>query len=123
LGIPLTLRLAVAGVVVAAILALGGYVWFTRKALKTAQARVATAEQQASLNQQTGEIAERVIRSEVTIRTQSERSVDVVQAAPGASAPLDPAFADSLRGELERMRDHSPASDDQHSPDVSGTMP
>ena len=116
-------RLILAGLVVAAILAGGAYVWWTRKALANANARVTAAEQQASLNQQTGEIAERVIRSEVVIRTQAERSSDVVQAAPGAAAPLDPAFADSLRGELKRMRDHPPAGDDQHSADVSGAMP
>jgi uncharacterized iron-regulated membrane protein len=71
-------RMILAGLVVAAILAGGAYVWWTRKALANANARVVAAEQQASLNQQTGEIAERVIRSEVTIRTQAERSVDVV---------------------------------------------
>jgi len=106
----------------AIILALSGGLYFTRKALANANARVTAAEQQASLNQQTGEIAERVIRSEVTIRTQAERSADVVQAAPGAAAPLDPAFASSLRGELERMREQSPAGDDQHSPDVPGAV-
>ena len=110
-----------AGVIAAVVLALGGYAYFTRKALHTAQARVATAEQQASLNQQTGEITERVIRSEVTIRTQAERSANVVQQAPGSDAPLDPAFAASVRGELERMR-HSPAGDDQHSPDATGAV-
>jgi uncharacterized protein HemX len=115
-------RLILAALVVAAILAGGAYVWWTRKALANANARVVAAEQQASLNQQTGEIAERVIRSEVVIRTQAERSVDVVQTAPGAAAPLDPAFASSLRGELERMRDQSPAGDDQHSPDVPGAV-
>ena len=112
----------IAALVVAAILAGGAYVWWTRKALANANARVTAAEQQASLNQQTGEIAERVIRSEVTIRTQSERSVDVVQAAPGAQTPLDPVFADSLRGELERMR-NTQGGDDQHSPDTTGAVP
>lgn len=116
------LRIAISALIVAAILAGGSYVWWVRKALHNAQARVAAAEQQASLNQQTGEIAERVIRSEVVIRTQSERSVDVVQAAPGAQTPLDPAFADSLRGELERMR-NTQGGDDQHSSDTPGAMP
>lgn len=111
-------RLILAGLIVAAILAGGAYVWWTRKALANAQARVVAAEQQASLNQQTGEIAERVIRSEVTIRTQAERSVDVVQSAPGSDTPLDPAFRDSLVGELERMRNGPQAGDDQHSPDT-----
>ena len=111
----------IAALIVAAILALGGYVWWTNKTIKEAKARTATAEQQASLNQQTGEIAERVIRSEVVIRTQSERSVDVVQAAPGAQTPLDPSFADSLRGELERMR-NTQGGDDQHSSDTPGAM-
>lgn len=114
-------RLIIAGLLLAAILAGGTYIYLTRKALHTAQARIATAEQQASLNQQTGEITERVIRSEVTIRTQAERSANVVQQAPGSDAPLDPAFAASVRGELERMR-HSPTGDDQHSPDVAGAV-
>lgn len=113
----------IAALIVAAILAGGAYIYWTRKALANANARVAAAEQQASLNQQTGEIAERVIRSEVTIRTQAERSADVVQQAPGAQTALDPAFADSLRGELERMRDSPKAGDDQHSPDATRAMP
>ena len=106
-------RLIIAGLLLAAILAGGTYIYLTRKALHTAQARVATAEQQASLNQQTGEITERVIRSEVTIRTQAERAADAIQTAPGADTPLDPDFRDKLCAAVDSLRDGSPACDDQ----------
>ena len=114
-------RLLITGVVILAVLALGGYVWWVRKTLAEARARVVTAEQQSDLNAATGAIAEETARTEIIIRTQAERSADVVQSAPGATTPLDPAFSDSLRGELERMRQPQ-GSDDQHSPDVAGAV-
>jgi len=43
-----TARLIIAGCVIVAILALGGYVYFTRKALREANARVVAAEQSTS---------------------------------------------------------------------------
>ena len=116
-------RLIIAGLVVAAILALGGYVYLTRKALSEAKARVATAEQQASLNQQTGEIAERVIRSEVIVRTQDVRSAQIVQSSSDGETRLSDDFRANLRTERERVRNSAEAGDDQHSPGVAGTMP
>lgn len=110
-----TARLIIAGCVVAAVLALGGYVYFTRKAIREANARVVAAEQSTELATATTGIVERVVRSEVTIHQTSERQADVVQAAPGADAPLDPAFAATLRGSVGVMRGGSQAGPDQHS--------
>ena len=116
-------RLILAGLVVAAILAGGAYVWWTRKALANANARVTAAEQQASLNQQTGEIAERVIRSEVVIRTQAERSSDVVKSSSDGETRLSDDFRTNLRSERERVRNSAQAGDDQRSPDAAGAVP
>jgi len=118
-----TIKAIIAAVVVAAILALCGYVWWTNKTLKEAKARVATAEQQASLNQQTGEIAERVIRSEVIVRTQDVRSAQIVQSSSDGETRLSDDFRANLRTERERVRNSAEAGDDQHSPGVAGTMP
>lgn len=106
-------RLIIAGCVVAAVLALGGYVYFTRKALHDANARVTAAEQSTELATATTGIVERVVRSEVTIHQTSERQADVVQAAPGADAVLDPAFVDSLRGAVGVLREPAEAGPDQ----------
>lgn len=116
-------RIAISALIVAAILAGGSYVWWTRKALANAQARTATAEQQASLNQQTGEIAERVIRSEVIVRTQDVRSAQIVQSSSDGETRLSDDFRANLRTERERVRNSAEAGDDQHSPGVAGTMP
>jgi hypothetical protein len=120
---PVNLKALFAAVVVAAILAGGAYVWWTRKALANANARVTAAEQQASLNQQTGEIAERVIRSEVVIRTQAERSADVVKSSSDGETRLSDDFRANLRAERERVRNSTQAGDDQRSPDVAGAVP
>ena len=111
-----TARLIIAGCVTVAILALGGYVYFTRKALREANARVAAAEQSTQLATATTGIVERVVRSEVTIRTQAERSVDAVQTAPGADTPLDPEFRDKLCAAVSGLRDGAQACHDQPAP-------
>lgn len=80
---------------------------------KNLKARVVAAEQQTELTTETAAITERVIRSEVTIRTQAERSVDVVQTAPGADASIDPAFRDRLCAAVSGLRDGAAACDDQ----------
>jgi uncharacterized protein HemX len=118
-----SIKAVIALLIVAAILALGGYVYLTRKALSEANARVVAAEQQASLNQQTGEIAERVIRSEVVIRTQAERSADVVKSSSDGETRLSDDFRANLRDERERVRNSTQAGDDQRSPDVAGAVP
>ena len=109
-------RLIIAGCVVVAIIALGGYVYWTRKAIREANARVTAAEQSTELATATTGIVERVVRSEVSIRTQAERSVDVVQTAPGGDTPTDPAFRDRLCAAVSGMRDGSPACNNQPSP-------
>ena len=106
-------RLIIAGCVIVAILALGGYVYFTRKALREANARVVAAEQSTELATATTGIVEHVARSEITIRQTSERQTDVVQAAPGADAVLDPAFVDSLRGAVGVLREPAQAGPDR----------
>lgn len=106
-------RLIVAGVTLAAILALVGYVHFTRKALREANARVTAAEQSTDLATATTAEVEKVTRTEVVIRTQAERSVDVVQSAPGADTPLDPEFSDRLCAAVASLRDGAQACNDQ----------
>lgn len=110
-------KLALVGIALAAVVALLVVGYFSdpfgwRKNLK---ARVVVAEQGTELAHETGAITERVLRSEVTIHTVTERQVDAVQSAPGADAQLDPAFVDSLRASISVMRGESQAADD-HNP-------
>jgi Tfp pilus assembly protein PilN len=106
-------RLLVAGVTLAAILALAGYVYLTRKAIREANARVTAAEQSTDLATATTAEVEKVARTEITIRQTSERQADVVQAAPGADAVLPDAFVDSLRGAVGVLREPAQAGSDQ----------
>lgn len=97
--------------------------WFQWRAAKDARARAVVAEQGQVLAEETTGIVERTLRTEVTIHTQAERQADVVQAAPGADAPLDPAFRDTLRGSIGVMRGEPQAPDDQRPADPERAMP
>lgn len=97
--------------------------WLQWRAAKDAKARAEVAEQGQSLAEQTTGIIERTVRTEVVVRQEAERQVDVVQSAPGADAPLDPAFRDTLRGSLGIMRGEPKAPDDQRPADPAGAMP
>jgi DNA-binding transcriptional regulator of glucitol operon len=111
---------AVAAVALVLLLAIG---WFQWRAAKDAKARAEVAEQGQALAEQTTGIIERTVRTEVVVRQEAERQVDVVQSAPGADARLDPAFRDTLRGSLGVMRGEPQAPDDQRAPDPEGSLP
>jgi hypothetical protein len=111
---------ALATLALALLLAIG---WFQQRAAKDAKARAVVAEQGQALAEQTTGIVERTLRTEVVVRQEAERQVDVVQSAPGADARLDPAFTDALRGSIGVMRGEPQAPDDQRAPDPAGTLP
>ena len=111
---------ALAALALVLLLAVG---WFQWRAAKDAKARAEVAEQGQELAEQTTGIVERTLRTEVVVRQEAERQVDVVQSAPGADAPLDPAFSDALRGSLGIMRGEPQAPDDQRPADPAGAMP
>lgn len=97
--------------------------WLQWQAAKDAKARAEVAEQGQALAEQTAGIIERTVRTEVVVRQEAERQVDVVQSAPGADAPLDPGFRDTLRGSIGVMRGEPQAPDDQRSADPAGALP
>ena len=105
-------RLLITGVVILAVLALGGYVWLTRKSLAEARARVVTAEQQSDLNAATTEATDRYHTSTIVIQKEGEREVQIVQAIPGAQTPLDTPRRDGLCAALGRLRDGAEACSD-----------
>jgi hypothetical protein len=111
---------AVATLALALLLAVG---WFQQRAAKDAKARAVVAEQGQALAEQTTGIIERTVRTEVVVRQEAERQVDVVQSAPGADARLDPAFSDTLRGSIGIMRGEPKAPDDQRAADPAGSLP
>jgi hypothetical protein len=111
---------AVATLALALLLAIG---WFQQRAAKDAKARAVVAEQGQALAEQTTGIIERTVRTEVVVRQEAERQVDVIQAAPGADARLDPAFRDTLRGSIGVMRGDAKAADDQRPADPAGSLP
>jgi FtsZ-interacting cell division protein ZipA len=106
-------RLIIVGLIILAVVIVGGGLWWNAKRTAALKARVVVAEQGAELAHETGAITERVTRTEITIRTQAERSVDVVQSAPGADTPLDPEFRDRLCAAVASLRDGAQACDDQ----------
>lgn len=109
-------RAIIVGLIILAVVIVGGGLWWNAKRTAALKARVVAAEQSTELATATTGIVERVVRSEVTIRTQAERSVDAVQTAPGADTPLDPAFRDNLCAAVAGMRDGSEACHDQSTP-------
>lgn len=111
---------SLAALALALLLAVG---WFQWRAAKDAKARAVVAEQGQALAEQTTGIIERTVRTEIVVRQEAERQVDVVQAAPGAEAPLDPAFRDTLRGSIGVMRGGAQAPDDQRPADPERAMP
>jgi hypothetical protein len=111
---------AVATLALALLLAVG---WFQQRAAKDAKARAVVAEQGQALAEQTTGIVERTLRTEVVVRQEAERQVDVIQSAPGADARLDPAFRDTLRGSLGVMRGEPQAPNDQRPADPAGSLP
>jgi len=111
---------SLAALALALLLAIG---WFQWRAAKDAKARAEVAEQGQALAEQTTGIVERTLRTEVVVRQEAERQVDVVQSAPGGDARLDPAFRDTLRGSLGVMRGEPKAPDDQRPPDPAGSLP
>ena len=118
-------RAIVASLIVLAVAAAGGMAWWNWNAAKAARARAVAAEQSAELATATTAVVERVVRSEITIRTQAERSIDVVQSAPGADTPVDADFRDRLCAAISGLRDGAQACDDQPSPviDPSPAVP
>lgn len=116
-------RILIGSLVVLLVVLLGAVFWFQWNAAKTARARAVVAEQGQDLAEQTTGIVERAVRTEVIVRQEAERQVDVVQAAPGADAPLDPAFSGALRGAIGVMRGEAKAPDDQRSSGAEGTLP
>lgn len=78
--------------------------------------RAVVAEQGEQLATQTTAVVERVVRSEVTIHTQAERSVDAVQSATGADAPLDPELRARVCAGVAGLRNGSGACNDQPPP-------
>ncbi len=111
---------ALAALALALLLAIG---WFQWRAAKDAKARAVVAEQGQALAEQTTGIVERTLRTEVVVRQEAERQVNVVQSAPGADTRLDPAFTDALRGSIGVMRGEPQAPDDQRAADPAGTLP
>lgn len=87
--------------------------WFQWRAAKDARARAVVAEQGQVLAEETTGIVERTLRTEVTIHTQAERQANVVQAAPGAEAPLDPEFRARLCAAVASLRDGAESCNDQ----------
>ena len=108
-------RAIIVGLIILAAVIVGGGLWWNAKRTAALKARVVVAEQVAELAVQTTGIVERVVRSEITIRTQAERQTHAVQIAPGADAALDPAFTATLRGSIGIMRGESQAADDSGS--------
>jgi hypothetical protein len=111
---------ALAALALALLLAIG---WFQWRAAKDAKARAEVAEQGQELAEKTTEVLGGMFRTEVVVRQEAERQVDVVQSAPGADARLDPAFRDTLRGSIGVMRGEPQAPDDQRPADPAGTLP
>ena len=116
-------RAIIASLVALALVLLLAVGWFQWRSAKDAKARAVVAEQGQALAEKTTGIIERTVRTEVVVRQEAERQVDVVQAAPGANAPLDPAFRDALRGSLGIMRGEPKAPDDQRPADPAGSLP
>ena len=116
-------RALIASLAVLALVLLLTIGWFQWRAAKDAKARAEVAEQGQALAEQTTGIIERTVRTEVVVRQEAERLVDVVQSAPGADARLDPAFSDTLRGSIGVMRGDVQALDDQRAPDPAGILP
>lgn len=115
-------RIAISALIVAAILAGGSYVWWTRKALANAQARTAAAEQQSSLNAETAQVVDRYHTQTIVIQKEAEREVQTIQALPGADAPLDPANRAALCDALRRLRDGSEACSDPSAGEPAETL-
>ncbi len=111
---------ALAALALALLLAIG---WFQWRAAKDAKARAVVAEQGQALAEQTTGIVERTLRTEVVVRQEAERQVNVVQSAPGADTRLDPAFTDALRGSIGVMRGEPQTPDDQRPADPAGSLP
>jgi DNA-binding transcriptional regulator of glucitol operon len=101
---------AVAAVALVLLLAVG---WFQWRAAKDAKARAVVAEQGQALAEQTTGIIERTVRTEVVVRQEAERQVDVVQSAPGADARLDPEFRARLCAAVASLRNGAEACNDQ----------
>lgn len=97
---PTSIEIAVAALFV--VLALAA--WANHDRMKRAEARVAAAEAQAALNGQTAHEVDRYHATTTVIREKAEEADRAVQAAPGADAPLDPAFRSALCDGLGRMR-------------------
>ena len=90
-------RLVIAGLVVAAILAAGTYVWGLRAALNKARQGQAVAEGQAAVARGQSAAAADVAAITDTARARDartiiihERNADAIRTAPGADAPLNP---------------------------------
>lgn len=108
LALRLGLALGAAGLVLAGSL----YVRHLNGTIADLREAVRAAEAQATLNQTSGRITERVVRSEVTIHQKEERAADAVQSLPGASDALPDGFGAGLASELRGMRPQAPAGDD-----------
>lgn len=89
--------------------------WLSWRQAKTERERRIVAEQGQALAVETGAITERTLRTEIVVHHQAEEQVDAVQSAPGADAPLDPAFRDRLRAGFDVLRRPAEAADDRGS--------
>jgi hypothetical protein len=101
-------RLILAGSLIA--VAGFAYVSHLRHALEESRGRAETAQRQATINDATTQATDRVLRETVVIQTKTEKAAANVQQAPGADAPLDPAFRDAWLGGVLDLRE---GSDDQ----------
>ena len=110
-------RYVLGGLLAVLLLAVSGCLYQGHRADKAedakvqAQAQAKTADAQAGLNAQVGEIMDRTHRTEVVVTTRAQEYAHAAATAPGASAPV-PADVlgpwadgiDGLRLEAERAR-------------------
>jgi hypothetical protein len=105
--------IAAASVLLLIVLAVSAWNFDPFKRRANAETKAQTATQQAAVSEASTQALDRVIRSEVVIRSEAAGAVQNVQAAQGATDALDPAVALAIRAGVDRMRDHSASSPDQ----------
>lgn len=102
-------------------LALAGTFWLARHEHGEAQKAKAQAElaaRQANLNQTVTDLSDKAHRTELVIRSISERSIDAVQQAQGAETPVPSDVLDAWRSGIDSLRNSSgePSRDDSAQP-------
>lgn len=80
------------------------------KAVDKATQAAASAQAQSNLTSNITAAVDRAATKEVAITTQTERAVDVVHEAPGATDALPPAVASAWAAGIDGLRPAAPAS-------------